>query len=109
MFLVGWSSEIVHHILSHFVRFEPFLTRAEVCKVGVNHYCSLAATRSDLCYTPVVSGEQGIERTAAYFEPYVKRALKSRRGDWLLHVIAKASLALIGFLVVVFLSGLLFA
>lgn len=43
---------------------EPFLTRAEVYKVGVSHYFSIARAQTDLGYKPTVSSQEGGERIA---------------------------------------------
>lgn len=46
---------------------EPFLTRAEVFKVGVSHYFSIAKARRELGYQPVLNSEQGAQKLARRF------------------------------------------
>ena len=43
---------------------EPFLTRAEVLKVGVTHHFSIAKAARELGYKPLVTSHQGAERIA---------------------------------------------
>ena len=46
----------------------PFLTRAEVFKVGVTHWFSMDEARKDLQYVPTISTEQGAKRMAAFYQ-----------------------------------------
>jgi hypothetical protein len=46
---------------------EPFLTRAEVYKVGVSHYFSIAKAQRELGYEPKISSEQGAQKLARRF------------------------------------------
>lgn len=46
---------------------EPFLTRAEVFKVGVSHYFSIAKARRELGYQPLINSEQGAQKLARRF------------------------------------------
>lgn len=56
------------------IQIEPFLTRAEVNKVGVEHYFDYIQVREELGYSPIVEYKVGIERTVAYF--------KKREEEW---------------------------
>jgi hypothetical protein len=67
MMAIASATEVVHSALSRVRPFEPFLTRAEVCKVGVSHFMSIAEARKDLGYHLVVPYERAVERTAAHF------------------------------------------
>lgn len=82
MLKVAHAIEFVHDISP--VKFVPFATRAEVCfflsfrrykpyaqvnKIGVEHYFNPEAARRDLGYNPIVSYEEGIDRTAESFHP----------------------------------------
>jgi hypothetical protein len=46
---------------------EPFLTQAEVYKVGVTHYFSIAKARRDLGYSPTITSQEGAKRMARYY------------------------------------------
>eukprot|EP00043_Microstomoeca_roanoka_P025343 m.8349 g.8349 ORF g.8349 m.8349 type:complete len:293 (-) comp5433_c0_seq1:236-1114(-) len=78
MKMVGILTEKVHALLSPILPFEPFLTLAEVCKVGVTHYASIAKAKKRLGYTPCVSAETGIQRTRAWCRPQIDRRWKRR-------------------------------
>lgn len=61
--------------------FVPFLTKAEVCKVGYTHYASMAEAEETLGYTPVVPYQEGILRARRVFAPQLKAG--SMRGVFL--------------------------
>ena len=42
MYAFAAATEAVHRVVARVVPFEPMLTKAEVCKVGVTHYMSTA-------------------------------------------------------------------
>jgi hypothetical protein len=46
---------------------EPFLTRAEVLKVGHSHYFSMDKAARDLGYKPLITSQQGAEKVAARY------------------------------------------
>lgn len=46
---------------------EPFLTRAEVLKVGVSHYFSIEKAQRELGYQPALSSQQGAQKLARRF------------------------------------------
>ncbi|EGD78877.1 hypothetical protein PTSG_01854 [Salpingoeca rosetta] len=66
--------ERAHAIIAPIVPFEPFLTVAEVCKVGVTHYASPRLARHALGYTPRVTQDEAIQRTRAWCEQQVAPA-----------------------------------
>lgn len=47
---------------------EPFLTRAEVFKVGVSHYFSIEKATRDFGYKPLLTTQEGAERIAKYYK-----------------------------------------
>ncbi len=101
--LIAWCTEIVHGLLSSIISFEPFLTRAEVVKVGVSHYMSIADATADLNYTPLIPADQAIARASAYFSPLVTyRPFATNKNHYLF------LLFISGFLSIVFLFWLFF-
>jgi len=46
---------------------EPFLTRAEVLKVGVNHYFSIKKASQELGYKPSLTSHEGALKIAEYY------------------------------------------
>ena len=46
---------------------EPFLTRAEVLKVGVNHYFSIKKASQELGYKPLLTSHDGALQIAEYY------------------------------------------
>lgn len=67
-FYFAYFLEILHMYLSPYMRFEPFLARAEVVKVGVEHYFNPEKARTKLGYEPVLKSKEGMARTVAYFK-----------------------------------------
>ena len=70
MFYVAWFLEMVRLVLvwvSPRLMFQPFLTRAEVSKVGVTHWFSMEKARTQLGYTPIVAPEEAIKRCIEYY------------------------------------------
>lgn len=67
MLVVANLTEKIHGVLSRLIRFEPFLTRAEVCKVGASHYMTIRNAERDILYTPLITAEEGLQRAAAHF------------------------------------------
>ncbi|XP_019850393.1 PREDICTED: short-chain dehydrogenase/reductase family 42E member 1-like [Amphimedon queenslandica] len=52
MYYVAYFIEILHSIISKVYNFKPFMTRAEVYKVGVTHYFSIEQATRDFGYQP---------------------------------------------------------
>ncbi|XP_023369899.1 short-chain dehydrogenase/reductase family 42E member 1 isoform X2 [Otolemur garnettii] len=50
IYCFAFLTEMVHFILGRLYNFQPFLTRTEVYKTGVTHYCSLEKARKELGY-----------------------------------------------------------
>ena len=67
---------MLHAGLSWIVPFEPFLTRTEVCKVGVTHFMTMDDAKDLVGYAPVLPQEEAIKRTAAHFSPAVHSTAK---------------------------------
>ena len=59
--------EISHYYLSSLRPFEPFLTRAEVLKVGVTHWMRVDKAVEELGWGVVVGWEEGMERCAKWY------------------------------------------
>jgi nucleoside-diphosphate-sugar epimerase len=64
----------VFEVLHLFLGVEPFMTRAEVYKVGVTHYFSIAKAKAQLGYAPTISSDEG----ASFMG--MEHALRQRRG-----------------------------
>lgn len=68
MFYLAFLVEMVHGIVNPFYPFEPFVNRAEVCKVGVTHFFRTSKAERDLGWSPLVTPQQGMDRMVAYFQ-----------------------------------------
>eukprot|EP00293_Proteomonas_sulcata_P008426 CAMPEP_0184288560 /NCGR_PEP_ID=MMETSP1049-20130417/1082_1 /TAXON_ID=77928 /ORGANISM="Proteomonas sulcata, Strain CCMP704" /LENGTH=286 /DNA_ID=CAMNT_0026595029 /DNA_START=526 /DNA_END=1386 /DNA_ORIENTATION=+ len=60
--LIEWFQYLVGNHLG----IAPFLTTAEVLKVGVTHYFSMQSARERLGYTPEILQDEGIARTVSF-------------------------------------------
>ena len=57
---IGWVCEVVYKCSSAIgLPIEPFLTRAEVYKVGKSHYFSIDKAERDLGYSPTINSTDG--------------------------------------------------
>ena len=66
---IGWFFEALHHVSKAFgLAIEPFMTRAEVYKVGVTHYFSIEKARRELGYDPEVNSHDGAKIMADYYQ-----------------------------------------
>ncbi|EDQ85190.1 uncharacterized protein MONBRDRAFT_29479 [Monosiga brevicollis MX1] len=74
MSVVATATEAVHRLVGPVFPFEPFLTRAEVFKVGYTHFMDMTPVRADLGYEPIVSAAEGIARTRQVLAPLVRDA-----------------------------------
>lgn len=85
MFNLAHLVEIVHGIVSPIIPFEPFLNRAEVCKVGVTHYFRTDKAERELGWSLVISPEEGVNKMVKYWqdiqEEKKKKAPKKREKD----------------------------
>lgn len=65
---LGWILEQVYHATNFLgLPIEPFLTRAEVFKVGVTHYFSIDKAKQDFGYVPLFGSKEGADRVAKYY------------------------------------------
>jgi len=71
-FHLAWLMELLRLALLHVcpaLTFQPPLTRAEVCKVGVSHYFTLDKAQRDLGYRPLVDVRTAVQRCVEYYMP----------------------------------------
>ena len=73
--------EALHARLNAVVPHEPFLCRAEVLKVGVNHHMSIAKARAHLGYAPVVTAAEGRALLVRHLA-HAQRGVKQWAGVW---------------------------
>lgn len=69
MYACGLLCETLHRLSSPWWPIRPFLTRAEVCKVGCTHHMVLTNAFQLLGYKPLLSADEGLRRTRAWFAP----------------------------------------
>lgn len=67
MFGLAIVIEAVHKAVGPYVPFEPFLTKAEVCKVGYTHYMRLDKPRKQLGYEPILPYEKAVAQAREYW------------------------------------------
>jgi len=69
MLYLAYLCETAHKVSLSLFRWhvEPFLTRAEVYKVGVTHYFSIANATRDLGYIPTISSSEGALQLAKHY------------------------------------------
>jgi hypothetical protein len=68
MLHVAHVMEILFHVTNALgCPVEPFLTRAEVLKVGFSHYFSIDKAARELGYKPQITSQQGGEKVAARY------------------------------------------
>ena len=70
MYVIARAAEALHALIPAIV---PFLTVAEVCKVGYTHYADPDEARADLGFVPLVPYGEGLQRARAHFAPTVRR------------------------------------
>jgi nucleoside-diphosphate-sugar epimerase len=65
---IAYLCELVHLVskLLH-MPIEPFMTRAEVYKVGRSHYFSIAKAKIHLGYNPITSSKEGMHEMKRYY------------------------------------------
>lgn len=69
MFYLGFFIEIMHFILSRTIYdFTPFLSRAEVLKVGVTHYANITKAKELLGYRVQTSPNEAMKRCIVWFD-----------------------------------------
>jgi nucleoside-diphosphate-sugar epimerase len=88
MFYLGYAIEILHHLIARRIyNFAPFLTRAEVLKVGVTHYANITKAKKLLGYQVKVSPEEAMRRCIKWFDEHGYRKKTSENNPryfWLL-------------------------
>ena len=92
MFYLGYLIEIIHHLIARRIyNFAPFLTRAEVLKVGVTHYANITKAKKLLGYQVQISPDEAMQRCIKWFDEHGYRTKKSRHSSlqslWLLLVV----------------------
>ena len=80
MLVLARVIERVHALVAPVYVFEPFLTIAEVCKVGVTHYASPQRAQEVLGYRPRVTVDEAVQRVQTWAAPQI--APRWRRLLW---------------------------
>ncbi|CAF1281988.1 unnamed protein product [Rotaria sordida] len=71
MFYFGYLIEIIHNFFSKYIyNFSPFLTRAEVLKVGVTHYANITKAKNLLGYHVKVSPDEAMQKCIQWFDEH---------------------------------------
>jgi nucleoside-diphosphate-sugar epimerase len=71
MFYLGYSIEIIHNFFAKYIyNFAPFLTRAEVLKVGVTHYANITKAKNRLGYQVKVSPDEAMRRCIRWYDQH---------------------------------------
>ena len=97
MLQVGLVCELLHTTLKTAgLHVEPFLTRAEVLKVGVTHFFSIERARRELGYSPTVNSEEGSRRIAKYYRRRLSNADYFRTPSWIFWVLILFGIASLG-------------
>jgi nucleoside-diphosphate-sugar epimerase len=88
MFYFGYTIEIIHQLFAKYIyNFSPFLTRAEVLKVGVTHYAHIIKAKKLLCYQVKVKPDEAMQRCIKWFDEHgykKKISQNNHRIFWLL-------------------------
>lgn len=89
MFYLGYLIEIIHHLVAKRIyNFAPFLTRAEVLKVGVTHYANITKAKNLLGYRVEINPDDAMQRCIKWFDEHGYRNDKSHQSSsrtlWLL-------------------------
>jgi len=97
MFYLSYAIEIIHNFFAKYIyNFSPFLTRAEVLKVGVTHYANITKAKKNLGYQVQISPDEAMKRCIKWFDEHGYRK-KNYRIFWLL--IASLMILLIFFMI----------
>ena len=68
MFYLGYIIEMIHKLIAKRIyNFSPFLTRAEVLKVGVTHYANITKAKELLGYQVKVSPDEAMRKCIRWF------------------------------------------
>lgn len=73
MYTFAAAAEVLHRAAGRWLALDPFLTKAEVCKVGYTHYMTTARAERILGYRPVLDPQEGLQRTREFFAPLVRQ------------------------------------
>jgi nucleoside-diphosphate-sugar epimerase len=88
MFYLGYIIEIIHYLFAKYVyNFSPFLTRAEVLKVGVAHYADITKAKKLLGYQVKVSPREAMQRCIKWYDQHGYRKKTEKNNHkylWLL-------------------------
>lgn len=95
MLAIAQASEAMHLCFAPLFSFTPFLTVAEVCKVGVTHFASITAAKNCLGYEPIIPPQIAIEQTKVYCVPLMKPLWKRRCYTFFYLVLVASILAVI--------------
>jgi len=95
--------ELIHRIVSPVLNFQPFMTRAEVYKVGVEHYFDPKKSQEELGYFPLVSSKEAMERVVEYYRildhDFIEKRKQKKWAFFLLFGLAAFVALLFAFLV----------
>ena len=82
MFYFGYLIEIIHNLVAkHIYNFAPFLTRAEVLKVGVTHYANIDKAKTLLGYQVQVSSDKAMQRCIKWYDEHGYRNRTNRNNE----------------------------
>ncbi|CAF1055357.1 unnamed protein product [Rotaria sp. Silwood1] len=71
MFYIAYIIEIIHYISAKYIyNFDPFLTRAEVLKVGVTHYANITKAKNLLGYHVKVNPDEAMKKSIQWFNEH---------------------------------------
>ena len=71
MFYLAYLIEIIHHLVAKRIyNFAPFLTRAEVLKVGVTHYANITKAKQLLGYQVHVRPDEAMRRCINWYDEH---------------------------------------
>jgi len=82
MFYLGYTIEIIHYLFAKYIyNFSPFLTRAEVLKVGVTHYANITKAKKFLGYHVKVNPDEAMQRCIKWFDEHGYKKKKTRNNQ----------------------------
>ena len=79
MYFFAYLIEVFYSFTKHLIDYEPFMSRAEVNKVGVEHYFDSEQVVKKLGYRPIVSFEEAIKKTVTFYKNEEEKRLKNKR------------------------------
>lgn len=91
MFYLGYLIEILHHFSAKYIyNFDPFLTRAEVLKVGVTHYANITKAKKLLNYQVPIPPDEAMQRCIQWFDQHGYRKKpneNNQKSFWLIALV----------------------